>query len=423
MANKPERALSYLDTAGDAESSESDAYEVTWGRFVAAARLERPEAIQLLPELDAMAAGIPDRELRRASARMVVSCRMGTLEGLDELFHATDHLLPRAHDPLIRSSFLLSQAHFLSLTAQYRQALHSIERLFEEVSVYGLGFAQPHALMVKAFIHLGLRQFSQAASLLSITERAGEERQDVFIAMNSGALRARLLLLQGASERAVSLLGRSWNALPERSMHAEYLATRALTLAVDGQYVEALAQVKESSALSKGIEAAVLNAATRALADVHENRSELERSVDKLFETATRTRNYDGLLLACRLSSELLDRLASSEIRRELLAKVVEKADDQKLARQIGVRLPPRPTTECLTPREQEVYELLAHGLTNKEIAAALFISEPTAKRHTLHVREKLGLRSRTEVALHANVAAGTMLHQPPSHPPTRDPD
>jgi len=55
-----------------------------------------------------------------------------------------------------------------------------------------------------------------------------------------------------------------------------------------------------------------------------------------------------------------------------------------------------------LTPRESEVYELLALGQTNKEISAALYISEPTARRHTLRVLEKLELRSRTEVALHA---------------------
>ncbi|MCA1837328.1 MAG: LuxR C-terminal-related transcriptional regulator, partial [Actinobacteria bacterium] len=61
-----------------------------------------------------------------------------------------------------------------------------------------------------------------------------------------------------------------------------------------------------------------------------------------------------------------------------------------------------------LTPRELEVYELLALGRSNKEIAAALFISASTAKLHTQHILGKLGLRSRTEVALHANASAGS---------------
>ena len=52
---------------------------------------------------------------------------------------------------------------------------------------------------------------------------------------------------------------------------------------------------------------------------------------------------------------------------------------------------------EALTPREREVLELLAHGLSNRRIADALAISEHTAKFHVAAVCAKLGAASRTE--------------------------
>lgn len=52
-----------------------------------------------------------------------------------------------------------------------------------------------------------------------------------------------------------------------------------------------------------------------------------------------------------------------------------------------------------LTRREREVVALVAAGLTNKQIAERLFISERTAEGHVERIRDKLGVRSRTEVA------------------------
>jgi DNA-binding NarL/FixJ family response regulator len=54
---------------------------------------------------------------------------------------------------------------------------------------------------------------------------------------------------------------------------------------------------------------------------------------------------------------------------------------------------------ELLSRREREVYELLAQGRTNPEIARALFISESTTKVHVRHIFEKLGVRTRAEAA------------------------
>src|SRR5262249_37429429 len=52
-----------------------------------------------------------------------------------------------------------------------------------------------------------------------------------------------------------------------------------------------------------------------------------------------------------------------------------------------------------LTPRELEVLRLVAAGRSNREVAAALFVSVPTVKRHLTTILAKLGLPSRTALA------------------------
>ena len=50
-----------------------------------------------------------------------------------------------------------------------------------------------------------------------------------------------------------------------------------------------------------------------------------------------------------------------------------------------------------ITPRELEILELIAAGLSNREIAARVFVSENTVKTHSSRVFDKLGARRRTQ--------------------------
>lgn len=59
-------------------------------------------------------------------------------------------------------------------------------------------------------------------------------------------------------------------------------------------------------------------------------------------------------------------------------------------------------SSQDLTPRETELLQLMAQGLSNKEIAAALSLSENTVKYHLKNVLQKLGAHNRTEAAAHA---------------------
>jgi non-specific serine/threonine protein kinase len=71
-----------------------------------------------------------------------------------------------------------------------------------------------------------------------------------------------------------------------------------------------------------------------------------------------------------------------------------------------------------LTPREREVARLVARGLSNREIAAALVITRRTAETHVDHILTKLGLRTRAQIAAWA-VEHGALPAPPgPAEPP-----
>jgi len=74
----------------------------------------------------------------------------------------------------------------------------------------------------------------------------------------------------------------------------------------------------------------------------------------------------------------------------------------QRLLRELRRPAEPADGRAALTERETEVLAQLARGATNKSIAQSLGVGEATVKSHVSSVLAKLGLKSRTQAALHA---------------------
>jgi DNA-binding NarL/FixJ family response regulator len=86
-----------------------------------------------------------------------------------------------------------------------------------------------------------------------------------------------------------------------------------------------------------------------------------------------------------------------------LLAPAITRSVIEEFARQpASAPAPPPRALEDLTPREQEVLDLLARGFSNPEICRRLVISEATAKTHVARILQKLDLRDRVQAVIYA---------------------
>ena len=85
-----------------------------------------------------------------------------------------------------------------------------------------------------------------------------------------------------------------------------------------------------------------------------------------------------------------------------LLAPAVTRSVVEEFARLSPHAVDAPEGLDRLTPREREILELIARGLSNGEIRAELVLSDATVKTHVTHILAKLGLRDRVQVVIYA---------------------
>jgi DNA-binding NarL/FixJ family response regulator len=93
-----------------------------------------------------------------------------------------------------------------------------------------------------------------------------------------------------------------------------------------------------------------------------------------------------------------------------LLSPSVTRRVIDRMAQQPTPDLTGHAKLDSLTPRERDVLELIARGLSNREIAAALVVEESTIRTHVKRILMKLNLRDRVQAVI---LAYETRLNQP----------
>jgi DNA-binding NarL/FixJ family response regulator len=109
-----------------------------------------------------------------------------------------------------------------------------------------------------------------------------------------------------------------------------------------------------------------------------------------------------GFLLKRARPEELIAAVQTIAAGESLLSPSVTRRVIDRMAQQPTPELADQSRLETLTPREREVLELLARGLSNREIAAALAVEESTVRTHVKRVLMKLDLRDRVQAVIFA---------------------
>jgi LuxR family maltose regulon positive regulatory protein len=408
MDFRSDRANTYFEQALEKAVETRDKRDALWGKLRVSVDLDLPETPELLDRLVGLDDGSADSEVRLALARFVIATRSdGQLREVSRVFEAADHVLARITEPRMVSSFQTARAYLLALLGQYSDALHEAvlcERYARDVR---LPFVVGYARRVRAASELGIRHFSRCKQVLDWLDREAAECHDTFLAIEARLARARLLISQGLAANGAEVLAHPFGRFPYAGEHGEYLATYGLALACSGKREAAVELADQAQALSRAAETRVLVPCIRAIVAAQNGSSDALDLATLAFQAVVDVGNVDSFVAAYRGHPELLSILTRVPDLHEPLTQILANARDWRLAK--ANELVPSGTRhrqgESLSSREEEVLGLIAQGLTNKEIAKTLFISEATAKVHVRHILEKLGVRTRTEAALRASVA------------------
>jgi ATP/maltotriose-dependent transcriptional regulator MalT len=348
--------------------------------------------------------------------------RQGSFAAALEIYEEVLPLLRQTHDPLVLESALLD----LGVIAMQRGDVQAAQAHLEEslASARAAGHLVTEALLLHYLAQLALRQEAyttargRAEEGLTVARAAGDIAA-LSLSLNSvGSVMLRLgdlTLARRLLEEAVDLqrqIGERF-LLANSQQHLGQLAT------AEAHYAEARARLRESLRLRQDLGTWLgISESFDGIAELAAAEGQPTRAVQLAGATAS-LREAIGVPLYPLKRTTLANWLVplrqslGSETVRLAWAVGREMPRDQALELALALTDAPherlhRPLDRSghhgmvLSVREQEVAASLADGLSNREIARRLVITECTVKAHVEHILDKLGLTSRTQIALWA---------------------
>jgi DNA-binding NarL/FixJ family response regulator len=403
LDNRESDALTHYRRARKLAPDRDSRRRASWGKLRCLNAYERDEDVQkALADFLQEDPVDTDELLQSANARVMVAITTGGLPEALEGALRVKGVWREAQDPLIRTAYLNILARSFTLLAQYANAVDSANEMIDDARRTRLTFVLPYAYVAKALAELGLHRFGPAHASIDEAQQASEAIGDVHNLIEVQMLRCKLAIATGDFQRAIDITADNrWSSRVTVEMRAEYTANRALALACSTRTADALDTAAEAVALTALPEVVALVGCVHAVAAINRDGEDTDvRTIDHALESVFRYSVFDPFVVAYRGCPALLRMAASSIPRRDAITSIVRQASDAQLANSIGFRVMVGPSESVLSRREEEVLDLLGLGYTNREIAAALYIAEGTAKTHVQHVLHKLGVRSRTEAAL-----------------------
>jgi ATP/maltotriose-dependent transcriptional regulator MalT len=401
LADEFERSIECYELAYGAATNSAEKINALWGQLMAANFLERTDTQNILTELIAISHDSEDAVLRVAMAYFNSACWTRT-NLADCLYHyqASEHIAERSSDPLLVSAYLQTFAYAHILVGEYEEAAEIALKLDGLIEKHHLTFARPVAYGTRGYLEFGLGRYADAAATADRLEHEATRLGDDHCILNARHIKTRVLLASGEFHEAIKMSIPPKKGHPASAMIGEVLATQGLAYACLHDWHSARASLTEARSITRSLETEGMALWAEAVMAILQDGDESHARITAAIRFLQSTSYVDGFVAAARASPRLVAAvLPFAHQLTPRASRVFPTSGSEHAA--------------ALSPREREVATLISAGLTNREIATHLIISEATVKVHVRHILEKLRARSRAEVV--ARLVARDMLCSTPT--------
>ena len=349
--------------------------------------------------------------------QMELACALLHATEFDEAAQLFETVIALAQERGVEAIEVVARAHLAETqlrAGRWADALVNSRYAVEHARQAAIGQIVTGVSYALAMTHALLGQHGEARRLAGEALTEAEATHDFWFRISHRAVLGLVALAEDDPQAAVDFLEPAWNLMIEQRLGDLSIfpiaQTLAEALAAVGRLDDALAvaMTLRASPVGRGPWCRAVASRSEALVasvrgDHAAARALMASALEAHDELPEPFEHARTLLLAGGIER----RARSWGAARALLVAALDRFDElgaarwaEKAALQIA-RMPGRRPHDkrVLTAREQEVAELVAAGLTNKEVAARLFLSLSTVEANLSKVYAKLAVRSRTELA------------------------